>query len=47
LAEQQAKTFHQKVLQGNIRYLMDREKGGILYPDDVNKKSGKSVNKVL
>ncbi len=45
-AEQRAKTFHQKVLRGNIqgavRYLTDREKGGVLYPNDIDEKSGKS-----
>jgi hypothetical protein len=46
-----AKTFHQKVLQGNIqgavRYLVvDQEKGGILYLKDTNKKSGNSVSEV-
>jgi hypothetical protein len=50
-AEQRTKTFHQKVLRGNIRvavrYLTEREKGGILYPDDTDEKTGKSVQSVL
>jgi hypothetical protein len=45
------KNYHQKVLRGNIRgavrYLMEREKGGILYPDDIDEKSGTSVLSVL
>jgi hypothetical protein len=49
--EQRTKTFHQKVLRGNIRgavrYLTEREKGGILYPDDTDEKSGTSVISVL
>ena len=38
--EQHAKTYHAKVLRGNlrgaVRYIMDREKGGMLYPDDID-----------
>jgi hypothetical protein len=49
--EQRTKTFHQKVLRGNIRgavrYLTEREKGGILYPDDIDEKTGKTVQSVL
>jgi hypothetical protein len=49
--EQRTKTFHQKVLRGNIRgammYLTDRDKGSILYPDDKDKKAGDSVLLVL
>ncbi len=51
MPEQRTKTFHQKVLCGNlrgaVRYLTDREKGGILYPDDINEKSGETVQSVL
>jgi hypothetical protein len=49
--EQRTKTFHQKVLRGNlwgtVRYLTEREKGGILYPDDIDEKSGNTVQSVL
>jgi hypothetical protein len=49
--EQKTKTFHQKVLCGNlwggVRYLTEREKGGILYPDDIDEKTGKTVQSVL
>jgi hypothetical protein len=51
MPKQRTKTFHQKVLRGNIlgavRCLTNREKGGILYPDDPDEKSGKSVLSVL
>jgi hypothetical protein len=51
MPEQRTKTFHQKVLRGNIqgtvRYLTEQEKGGILYPDDIDEKAGKSVQSVL
>jgi hypothetical protein len=49
--EQRTKTFHQKVLRSNlrgaVRYLTEREKGGILYPDDIDEKSGNTVQSVL
>jgi hypothetical protein len=49
--EQRTKTFHQKVLHGNlrgaVRYLTERQKGGILYPDNINKKTGCTVQSVL
>jgi hypothetical protein len=49
--EQRTKNFHQNVLRGNlrgaVRYLTEREKGGILYPDDIDKKSGETVQSVL
>jgi hypothetical protein len=49
--EQRTRIFHQKVLRGNIRgavrYLTDREKGGILYPDDLDEKTGNSVLSVI
>jgi hypothetical protein len=49
--EQRTKNFHQKVLRGNLRgaerYLTEREKGGILYPDDIDEKSGDTVQSVL
>jgi hypothetical protein len=45
------KWLHQKVLCGNIRdavrYLMERGKGKILYLDDIDEKTGKSVQSVL
>jgi hypothetical protein len=49
--EQRTKTFHQKVLRGNVRgavrYLTEREKGGILYLDDIDENSGDTVQSVL
>jgi hypothetical protein len=49
--EQRTKIFHRKMLRGDVRgtvrYLTDREKGGILLPDDVNKKSGDTVMEAL
>jgi hypothetical protein len=49
--DQQAKTFHQKVLKsdlrGAMRYLTEREKGGVLLPDDVCSKIGLRVAGVL
>ena len=49
--EQRAKTFHAKVLRGNlrsaVRYITDREKGSVLYPDDKDEKSGKPVSEAL
>ena len=49
--EQRAKTFHAKVLRGNVRsavrFITEREKGGVLYPDDMDEKSGKPVSDAL
>jgi hypothetical protein len=49
--EQRAKTFHQKVLKGDlrgaVRYITDREMGGILLPDDKCSKTGLPVSDVL
>jgi hypothetical protein len=49
--EQRAKTYHAKVLRGNlrgaVRYITDREKGGILYPDDIDEKTGLPVSDSL
>jgi hypothetical protein len=49
--EQHAKIFHRKMLRGDVRgavrYLTDREKGGILHLDDVNVKSGDTVMEAL
>jgi hypothetical protein len=50
--KRRTKTFHQKVLRGNIRgavrYLTTkREKGGILYPDDTDEKTWTSVQSVF
>ncbi len=51
LNEQQRKTFHQKMLRGNVRgavkYLTEREKGGVLLPDDTDEKTGRPVKEVL
>jgi hypothetical protein len=49
--EQKAKTLHRKMLcgdvQGAVRYLTERKKGGILLPGDINEKWGNAVSKVL
>jgi hypothetical protein len=49
--EQRAKTFHQKVLKGDlrgaVRYITDREMGGVLLPDDKCSKTGLPVSDVL
>jgi hypothetical protein len=49
--EQRAKIFHQKMLRGDVRgavrYLSDREKGGILLPNNVDEKSGLIVLEAL
>jgi hypothetical protein len=50
--EQRTKTFHQrKVLHGNtrgaVRYLRGREKGGILYPNDIDEMARTSVMTIL
>jgi hypothetical protein len=46
-----AKIFHRKMLcrdaQGDVRYLTEREKGGILLPGDIDKKLGNKVSKVF
>jgi hypothetical protein len=45
--EQRAKTFARLVLQGKlrtaVRWVTDREKGGVLFPDDLDKKTGDRV----
>jgi hypothetical protein len=50
-AKQQAKIFNAKMLQGNIqgaiKYLMETKKGGVLMPDDINKKIGDLIEDVL
>jgi hypothetical protein len=49
--KQRAKIFHRKMLRGDVRcvvrYLTDREKGGILQPTDIDEKTGDSVKTVL
>jgi hypothetical protein len=49
--EQRAKTFHQKQLKGDlrgaVRYITNREMGGVLLPDDKCSKTGMSVSDVL
>jgi hypothetical protein len=49
--EQWAKMFHRKMLRGDVRsavrYLTNREKGGILQPTGIDKKTGDSVKTVL
>jgi hypothetical protein len=49
--EQRPKTFHQKVLKGDlhgaVRYITDREMGGVLLPDDKCSKTGLPVSDVL
>ncbi len=44
-------TFHQKVLLGEVRaavrYLMATEKGGVLFPEDVDPVTGQTVAEVL
>jgi hypothetical protein len=51
MEEQRAKTFHGKMLRGDVcgsvRYLTEREKGGILLPGEINEKLGDEVSKVL
>jgi hypothetical protein len=45
--DQQAKISHRKMLQGDVRgavrYLTEREKGGILLPNDVDDKLGQTA----
>ena len=45
--EQRTKTFHAKVLRGNlrgaVRYITEREQGGVLFPTDIDEKTGKPV----
>jgi hypothetical protein len=41
MPEQRTKSFYQKVLHDNIwgiilRYLIERDKGGIIYPNGIN-----------
>jgi hypothetical protein len=50
--EQRAKTFHQKVLKGDLRgavryTITDRKMGGVLLPDDKCSKTGLPVSDVL
>jgi hypothetical protein len=49
--EQRAKIFHRRMLRGDtrgaVRYITEREKGGVLQPGDIDEKSGLSVAKVL
>jgi hypothetical protein len=49
--EQRTKTFHPNILRGSlrgaVRYLTEREKERILYPDDIDEKSGNTVQSVL
>jgi hypothetical protein len=51
MPKQRTKIFHQKVLHGNIRgdvrYLTERGKRGILYLDDTDEKTGKTIQLVL
>jgi hypothetical protein len=48
---QQAKTFNSKIMCGELRsalrYISDTECGGLLYPDDMDDKTQKSVGEVL
>ena len=50
-AAQRAKIFQAKMLCGNLRgavkFLTDTERGGVLMPDDVDEKTGHSVEDVL
>ena len=45
--EQRAKIFNRKMLRGDVRgavrHLTERDKGGVLMPDDIDEKSGDSV----
>ncbi len=45
--EQRAKIFNRKMLRGDVRgavrCLTERDKGGVLMPDDIDEKSGDSV----
>ena len=49
--EQRAKVFHRRMLRGDVRgavrFITDREKGGILQPNDIDEKTGDSVETVL
>ena len=46
-----AKVYSSKLLRGHLQsavnYITDREGGGILYPDDLDEKSGHQVSRVL
>jgi len=48
---QRHQTFHRKVLRGEVRaavrYLMATEKGGVLFPEDVDPITGQTVAEVL
>jgi hypothetical protein len=50
-AEQRAKIFNSKMLQGDIcgavRYLTERDQGGILFPNETDEKSGDTVLETL
>ena len=49
--EKRTKIFHSLILKGElrraVRYLTDRESGGVLFPDQVDSKSGKLIKDVL
>ena len=49
--EQRARIFDSKVKRGKlraaVRYITDREGGGIMFPDDIDDKSGNAVIDVL
>jgi hypothetical protein len=49
--EQRAKIFNQKMLQGDVKgavkFLTETEKGGVLMPNDIDKKTGDTVEEVL
>jgi hypothetical protein len=51
MPEQRIKTFHQKALCGNIwgaiRCCTEQEKGGIIYPDNIDEKTGTTVQSAL
>jgi hypothetical protein len=50
-AEQWAKIFNAKMLQGDIlgaiKYLTETERGRVSMPNDIDKKTGDSVEEVL
>jgi hypothetical protein len=49
--EQQARVFQMKMLKGDLRgavkHLTETEKGGVLVPDQIDKKTGFTVKEVL